>query len=384
MSASAMFLPVLILTAVLGGATYYFAQRFTQIIRYFAPRFPLWVCLCLFALLMLALVAGFFRSMMQLPDGLRQALKVISAYWMGAFVYLLLFFVLCDAALLAGGLFKLIPRPFSPLTRCVSAGAAVVLALSTSLYGFVHAADVRHVSYDVSLPGQAQGMNIVLISDLHLGAVGSEERLDQIIREINALQPDLICMAGDLFDNDFGAIRNPDRVREQLLALRSAFGVYACLGNHDAGSSFHQMTAFLEECGIRLLNEEAAVIDNRLVLAGRLDRSPIGANGGLQRRQMADILSGIDETLPVVVMDHNPARADAYGSEADLILCGHTHKGQIFPGSLITSRMYTVDYGHARPDENGPQVIVTSGVGTWGPPMRVGTDCEIVTIRLVP
>jgi predicted MPP superfamily phosphohydrolase len=81
-------------------------------------------------------------------------------------------------------------------------------------------------------------------------------------------------------------------------------------------------------------------------------------------------------------MDHNPANAGEYTTEADLILCGHTHKGQIFPGSLITGMLYTVDHGHYQKDADSPHIIVTSGFGTWGMPMRVGTNCEMVTIRL--
>ena len=90
-----------------------------------------------------------------------------------------------------------------------------------------------------------------------------------------------------------------------------------------------------------------------------------------------------DNNLPVVVMDHNPANVDAYSDEVDLILSGHTHKGQIFPGSLITNQMFSVDYGYYRKDAQSPHVVVTSGVGYWGMPLRVGTDCEIVSIRLI-
>jgi hypothetical protein len=81
-------------------------------------------------------------------------------------------------------------------------------------------------------------------------------------------------------------------------------------------------------------------------------------------------------------MEHNPSHIDEYGSEADLILAGHSHRGQMFPGSLVTRAMFTVDYGYYQADANSPHVIVTSGVSTWGPPMRVGTNNEIVSITL--
>jgi hypothetical protein len=86
--------------------------------------------------------------------------------------------------------------------------------------------------------------------------------------------------------------------------------------------------------------------------------------------------------MPVIVMEHNPAHIGEYGKEVDLILAGHTHKGQAFPGSLVTRAMYTVDYGYYQKDTDSPHVIVTSGAGTWGTPMRVGTNNEIVSIVL--
>lgn len=116
---------------------------------------------------------------------------------------------------------------------------------------------------------------------------------------------------------------------------------------------------------------------------GRLDGSGIGGYGGIERKELSEFFTREDPELPVIVMDHNPANIGEYTKEADLILCGHTHKGQIFPANLITKLMYTVDYGYYRKNTDSPHVIVTSGVGTWGMPMRVGTNCEIVTIRFV-
>ena len=165
-----------------------------------------------------------------------------------------------------------------------------------------------------------------------------------------------------------------------MKTLRATYGVWACLGNHDAGTTAPDMQAFLQRCGIGLLNDKHTAIDSKLILIGRLDASPIGGYGGLRRQALN--LDGIDGELPIIVLDHNPAHIHEYGAEYDLILCGHTHRGQLFPASLITNRMYTVDYGYYRADPESPQVIVTSGVGTWAMPMRVGTDSEIVRIRL--
>lgn len=142
------------------------------------------------------------------------------------------------------------------------------------------------------------------------------------------------------------------------------------------------MVAFLERANIHLLSDAYTVIDDRLVLVGRLDRSAIGGYGKTKRKELSEFFVRENPDLPVIVMDHNPARIGEYTTQADLILCGHTHQGQLFPANWITNRMYTVDYGHYQEKADRPHVIVTSGVGTWGMPMRVGTNCEMVTIRL--
>jgi len=140
------------------------------------------------------------------------------------------------------------------------------------------------------------------------------------------------------------------------------------------------MINFLEESNIKLLNDEYIIIDGRFVLFGRLDANPIGGFGELQRRDISETIISVGAEMPVIVMDHNPARIKEYGKETNLILAGHTHRGQMFPGSLVTRNMFTVDYGHYQKEKDNPHVIVTSGVSTWRPPMRIGTNNEITSI----
>ena len=154
------------------------------------------------------------------------------------------------------------------------------------------------------------------------------------------------------------------------------------MGNHDGGKTLNDMMAFLERSNIRILNDEYVIIDERLALLGRLDPSPIGSFGNLRRNNTADILAAIETGLPVVVMEHNPSAVDQYGGETDMILSGHSHGGQIIPGNFITKAIFPVHYGYYQKDEDSPHVIVTSGVGTWGMPLRVGTNNEIVSIAL--
>ena len=299
-------------------------------------------------------------------------------------LYLFLYTAAVDLIALLPRLLK-ISCTALPVFKSYLSAAVLVLTAITSICGFWNARRIEQVSYEVPLSGKADisDLNIILISDLHLGSVGSEERLEDIVNEINALKPDIICIAGDFFDTDFGSIRDPERAITILKTLHPTYGTYACLGNHDAGKTVPKMTAFLRECGIQLLLDEAVTVDNRLTIVGRLDGSPIGDYGDHQRRDISDYFTPKDPSLPVIVLDHNPGNIRTYGNEADLILCGHTHKGQLFPGSLITGPMYDVDYGYYHKDNQSPHVVVTSGIGYWGVPMRVGTQCEIVSIHCI-
>lgn len=372
---------ILMVLALLFGVNFYLARRLWQGLQFIFPRVRFGWVLGIFLFLAIVMLLGFARSFLPLPSAGKHVLGAVGLCWMGVFLYLLLMVVLSDLVVLLLGLCRAVAFPISARVRFVAGLSAVVLALGISGYGFVHARQIKHVTYTVTLSGKEDlsDLKLVLISDLHLGALGSESRLDKIVQEINALQPDVICIAGDFFDSDFHSIRNPEKAAAALQKLSATYGVYACMGNHDAGSTHQDMLTFLEQCGIRTLLDEAVIINDHFVLAGRLDSSPIGSFDGT-RKELSSFLPETD--LPVIVMDHNPGNMGTYTHEADLILSGHTHKGQLFPVGLITDAMFEEDHGYYRRDENSPHVIITSGIGYWGMPMRVGTDSEIVSITL--
>lgn len=373
------YLGILILLTVLGAANFYLAHRTWRWLHCIIPKLSIFIVLLFFVLMT---VVMFLSIANPFSGALQRILSAVGAGWMGIFAYLILFFLLADLVVLIPGLFRLLSASAMAKLRLAAGITATALALSVSLYGFCHAQRLYTVEYTVQLSNTpASEMNIVVISDVHLGAVGSEARLQKIVDQINQLSPDLVCIAGDFFDTDFRTIADPERAIETMLQIQSQYGVYACLGNHDSGKTLPAMEAFFDRANVTLLKDTYAVIDGRLLLAGRLDSSPINGAGELRRGELAAVLDDADPTLPVVMLDHNPAHVDTYRGEVDLILSGHTHKGQIFPGELVTDAMHTVDYGYYC-REDGLQVIVTSGAGIWGLPMRVGTDCEIVWIHL--
>ncbi len=384
MSIIGMIIGLIIMLIALGSVNYYIALRLYQCINFVFPQINAKVYIGIFIFITFAMILGFARSLLQVPMAIKNILGLISSYWMGILIYILLFFIIADLVLALGSIIKIMPNPIPQSIRFFSGLIVVLLTIGTVSYGIYNANKIQHVSYDILLRDKALSseLKIVMISDLHLGAVNSENRIENMVNDINNLEPDLVCIAGDIFDNDYNAIQKPGEAIALLKSITAKYGVYASLGNHDGGGTLSEMMDFLERCNIKLLNDEHVNIDKRLVLVGRLDSSPIGGFGDLSRKDLSEVIAQSDMKLPVVVIDHNPANINEYGSEVDLILSGHTHKGQIFPGSLFTRAIFAVDYGHYQKDSSSPHVVVTSGVGTWGMPMRVGTNCEIVSIKL--
>lgn len=380
MSRVGIIIGVASVLSMYGVASFYIGRKIVRWIKLLFPHINGTVYAGIFGLLSLSLIMGF----LPLPAMMKGIMSWIGAYWMGIFVYLLLFFIVADLIILLGSLVKIIPTPLPQSIRFYAGLAVVLLTVGFVSYGIYNANQIKYVAYDIQTNKtiSSAGMKIVLISDLHLGAVNSEKRLQSIVEKINALEPDLVCIAGDIFNDDYDAIRNPEKAKHLLRRITATYGVYASLGNHDAGKTFDNMMEFLEQSHIKLLNDEHVIIDERLVLFGRVDPSPIGGFGELTRTDITETLASLDPNMPVVVMDHTPVGLEQYGEEVDLVLSGHTHRGQIFPGSLITNALFVVDYGHYQKDAASPHVIVTSGVGTWGMPMRVGTNNEIVSIQL--
>ena len=331
---------------------------------------------------------------MSLPMGFNYHIRMIGGYLTGLLLYILLLLLLVDIIFFVCRKLTFIPDNTQKKSRYIAKTAAIFFAVLIAGLGIYNASQIRITTFEIELQRDLDSsMTIVLISDLHLGEVNSERNLGAMVAYINSLNPDIVCIAGDIFNDDFYAIRNPERAAAIFRGIDAAFGVFACLGNHDSGGTVGSMKNFLEESNIQLLNDEHVIINDRLVLIGRLNaplpRLPDGGFGGMIRRDFAYIIDavhrelsyrGLPDSLPVVVMDHNPTHINEYGSDVDLALFGHTHAGGHFPFSLATRFMYVIDRGHFQQDAYSPHIIVTQGVHMWSTPIRVGTRNEIVKI----
>ncbi len=372
---------MVVVLLVLGAACYYIGRRLQAYLRAWGLRFKgrsYWWPFGLFYAFMIFC----FAAPAALPGV--SLLRTAGALWLGVLLYTLLVGAFLELLRLCRVRFKT-----RRAVRTVGT-AAIVLVACVVTYGALHYRDIQTKHYNVTIhkADTVPSLQLVLATDLHLGYINDTDNLEDMVASIAAQSPDLVLLGGDLFDGSYAALADPDRAASLLASVKPKYGVYAVLGNHDAGPSYYDMVDFCRRAGITLLRDELAVVSDPstqqpvLQLIGRRDRRPIGMTGSeADRAPLADLDNGVDPALPLIVLDHQPHAVDeAAAIGADLMLSGHTHQGQMFPMNLITKLSYKMDYGYGSFD--GTQQIVSSGIAGWGPPLRIGTDSEVVVIDL--
>lgn len=331
---------------------------------------------------------------------LQSAARTINNYWLGTLMYLLIFLLTADLIRILSCLIqhRSLFDSLNPNSLRITGAILFFGVLFLSIYGIVHAAHVKKTSYQVSLTKKTSfsSLKIALVADLHLGANVGLKQMERMKEQISAISPDLIVFAGDIFDNDFDAIRQPEQIAALLASLTSTYGSFACWGNHDlderifAGFTFSskegsvqsdpRMNRFLADAGITLLEDQTLLIDHSFYLIGRLDAS-CQKKSGLCRRTAQELTAPLVKSRPILVIDHQPSDLEALSAAGvDLTLSGHTHDGQLFPGNLTTRIGWKNSCGCIK--VGTMTSVVTSGIGVWGPAMRIGTNCEVVELTV--
>ena len=335
------------------------------------------------------------------PAFLHRILKITSNYFLGIFMYILMVLLSIDIIRL---ILKYVVHASWIQSRIVFAAVGaccICVVIIISFSGIYHAKHIKVTPYKITVDKSTPDMDslkIVLLADTHFGYNSGAVHAQEIVDKINEQDPDLVCIAGDIFDNEYDAVREPEKISEILRTIRSKYGVYACWGNHDlnepilAGFTFKhkkedskqlkdpRMKRFLQNSNIQLLEDEAVLIDNSFYVVGRKDASLIEKIEE-KRKTPAQLTQKLDKDKTIIVIDHQPKELqDIADAGVDLDLCGHTHDGQTFPGNYTVKFLWENPCGYLQ--KGSMHNIVTSGSGVWGPAMRVGTDSEICTIDL--
>lgn len=358
-------------------------------------RFRIPYIIAVSAMASLVIIAFFLQG-----SGKHYRLEHFSSQWFGVLFYIIFYVAVADLIRLLMKVLEITPKGFFEKGKFVFAGGLIVIGLiiGTSIYGFIHIRDMQTVEYQVAVEkscGNRQQMRIVLVADQHIGYTMGVKDMEKMVSRINAAKPDLVCFAGDIFDNNYNSLDDAQGIQDAWSRIESTYGVYACWGNHDVAeplfSGFsvnakskairdRRMDDLLADSAIQVLNDEVKLVDNSFYIIGRRDHGKAG-DGTRNRQSIEQLMVGVDRNKPVILIDHQPKELDEIAAAGvDIDLSGHTHGGQIFPMNLTNSLIWENGYGVLK--KENMHSIVTSGIGVYGPAMRVFTHSEVVVIEV--
>jgi len=348
------------------GATWLVVTTWNSLVG--VGSYPLWQLI--FPTLTIGFVATTILSM-RFMNPLLQLCYRICAVWLGVLSHL---FCAAVFAWILHLFFGLLDLPGQP---ALIAKFLFATALVVSAYGLLNAAVIRVTSVTVrlsNLPPAWEGQTTALVTDLHLGNVRGAGFVRRVVRRLNQLQPEAVFLSGDMFD---GTLVDYSEVTAPWRELQTRHGAFFVTGNHEEFRNRNGYLSALEKHGIRVLNNELVQIDDLQVVGVHDGEAgdPQGYRKILQR-------VGLNGTRPSILLAHQPGHLKiAAEVGVSLQLSGHTHGGQVWPWTLV-GKLVHGRFNHGLHRFGSLQVLTSSGVGTWGPPMRLGTKSEIVLVTL--
>lgn len=311
-----------------------------------------------------------------LPIALASFFYKIGTSWLIIFLYLLILTLLKDLI----RLLHLVPtNSFSHYTKDNWVGLALAAAFITMLMICGYLKYRWKVKVEIPIVTEKKlekrnSLRIVAISDLHLGYSIGKSELTSWIELINEEKPDIVLIAGDIIDNSVRPLLD-DNLAQCFKTVKAPLGIYTCLGNHEYISGLNESTHFIEDAGIHLLRDSYALVDSSFYVVGRDDRS------NPKRKPLSELVASLDKSKPIILLDHQPYNLEeAEANGIDFQFSGHTHRGQVWPISLITDKIYEDSHGSLKKGKTN--IYVSSGIGIWGGKFRIGTQSEYVVIDI--
>ncbi len=309
----------------------------------------------------------------------------VGSFWLAIMVYLVLQLAVIDLVKGVNRLFHFFPAWLTQhpekvrwLTSMVVIGITFLVVVLGHINTWIP--KVKKIQIPIEKQaGNLKSLHIVAFSDVHLGTIIEKRHLRGIVNQVNALDPDIILIPGDIIDEDIAPVIHSN-VGEVLKQLKAKYGVYAVTGNHEYIGGVDKAKKYLTEHNVQLLNDTVKLIDNSFYLVGREDLTRRQFSGQ-QRKTLPQIMEQVDNQYPIILLDHQPLGLDqAVQAGVDLQLSGHTHHGQLWPFNAITNLVFEVSRGLLKKGDT--HILVSSGIGGWGPPVRTNSRPEILDITL--
>lgn len=342
-----------ILTVILFGGNYFVFKTFYNIFNLQANTT---FYILVIASSILFIVASVLERMNTEPT---RILYVISAAWIGI---LFIAFMLTLLVRIIG--------IFTPIQGNTIGLTLIGLTIIISAYAIYHSSDTKIHETDLTTSKFKENLKIIQLSDLHLGAVRSTNFARKVVDLTNSVNPDLVLIAGDLFD---GTGIYDENILAPFNDLKS--DIYMILGNHDFYTGIDKVIKYVNTSKIHLIRNDKINWKNIQI---------IGIDDANDKQQAPNELKNInfDKNKYSILLYHRPDGFNEISNQGiDLMLSGHTHAGQIFPFGLI-EKLFIFPQLNGVFTQNTSKLIVLEGVGTWGPPMRLGTDSEIMVIKI--
>lgn len=324
-----------------------------------------------------AIIAFAYLLSMAIKGPVGRFLKVIGSFYFAVLQYTILLFPILDLSLWIASLLGWVPSLHIPLIGSIVTIGLVILLLWGSRNNW--STVIRPYSLRIQKQGGTKSkLRILVASDVHLGHIKGNRFLKKLIKIASDVKPDIIFIPGDLLDGEIEPFKR-NQMNETLRSLKAPLGVYAVLGNHEYyGGAVDEFVQLVKDAGIHLLQDEAVEINESFYVVGRKDKTAESDQYG-GRQTVEELLEPLDHEKPILLLDHQPYHLEkAEKAGADMMISGHTHRGQMAPNHLITSRLFELDYGYKQ--KGKMHALVSSGFGSWGPPIRIGSRSEVLQI----
>ena len=307
------------------------------------------------------------------------------SFWLGFMIYFLMAVLVIDLARLV--IYFLPVKPallannYTEVKKFIFLAVVAITGIIV-IAGHINALLPRVTRIDIKIDkkaGPMKTLHIAAASDIHMGTLVGPRRTAKLVKMLNERKADIILFAGDIVDEDLAPVIHYDLGRS-LKKLKAPMGVYAITGNHEYIGGAEAAVKYLEEHNIKMIRDTAVKINESFYLAGRNDRDSQRFSGK-GRKSLVEVLEGVDFSMPVIMMDHQPFNLQQVADAGvDFQLSGHTHHGQIWPFNYITKAIYELSWGYKK--KNNTHFYVSSGYGGWGPPVRSGNRPEILDIYI--
>ena len=338
----------------------------------------------IFLILATSFVIGRF-GMYFLPEKLSTIFIRVGSFWMAFMLYFFLLVLVFDIIKGVHHFTNFLPSVITDSMLKTKQILFIISVISIGLLvlgGHINALNPRIKKLNLNIEKNIEGrsnLQIALISDLHLGYVIDRKYLAKVVKKINNLDPDIVLLAGDMLDEDIKPVLSKNMGKE-FLKLKAPLGVIGITGNHEYIGNAEKSCKYLEDCGVKILRDSSVLVDNSFYIIGREDRDK-KRYSKTDRQNINALSEHLDKSKALIMLDHQPYDFDEKENAGiDLSLHGHTHHGQMWPLSFITKAIFKLSWGHLQQGKS--HFYTSSGVGGWGPRVRIGNRPEIVFIEL--